>query len=74
MKAELADETERKFKRIERLISRMTEENRFGMALSVIYHAEGHLVIGSNCKNKPDDFDSPMVYSEVSARDPIFYR
>ena len=52
----------------------MRDENRFGKALKEIYHAEGHVAIGEECKNNPDDFDTPMLFSEVSARDPVFYR
>ena len=71
---EITSKIEKKLQRVEKMLLRMTDEIGFGEALSAIYHADGHLVIGENCKNKPDDFDNPMVYSEVSARDPVFYR
>ena len=74
LKPEFTNEIARKFQRVEGRIKRTTDENRFGYSLERVYHAEGHLVIGEHCKNNPNDFDSPMVFSEVSARDPVFYR
>ena len=70
----LTDRINRKWKIVQRYFRKKKEENKFGKALKHIYHSEGHLAIGETCKNKPDDFDSAMVFSEVSARDPIFYR
>ena len=72
---ELTARIDKKWRRVQRFIKQMRgTENRFGNGLKQIYHAEGHLAIGETCKNNPDDFPGTMVYSEVSARDPIFYR
>jgi len=41
------------------------------------YHATGHLVISKDCSSKfeaPRRGKGPMAHSEVSARDPVFYR
>ena len=70
----LTKRIDKKWKLVQRYFRKKKEENKFGKALKHIYHSEGHLAIGETCKNKPDDFDSAMVFSEVSARDPIFYR
>ena len=70
----MLDKIGKKFQRVMGIINKAKDENKFSRALSILYHSEGHLSIGENCKNKTDDFDSPMVFSEVSARDPIFYR
>ena len=74
LKPKRTNEIERKLRRVEGQIKKMRDENRFGKALKEIYHAEGHVAIGEECKNNPDDFDTPMLFSEVSARDPVFYR
>ena len=74
LKAETTNRIDTKWKRVQGFFKKTTDENRFGNALNKVYHAEGHLAIGEECKNEPDDFDNPMVFSEVSARDPIFYR
>ena len=74
LKTESTNKIYKKWQRVQGFIKKTTDENRFGNALNKVYHAEGHLAIGEDCKNKPDDFDSPMVFSEVSARDPVFYR
>ena len=41
------------------------------------YHSKGHMVIAKACSplyKTPDRILGIMAYSEVSARDPIFYR
>ena len=57
-----------------KVFKKVNSEKRFGKVLNIVYHAEGHLAIGEDCKKNANDSDTPMVYSEVSARDPTFYR
>ena len=65
---------DKKWSRTQRYIKRKANEEWFARVLYKVYHAEGHLAIGEDCKNKPEEDDSAMSFSEVSARDPIFYR
>ena len=74
LKPESTNSIDEKWQRVQRILTRYKDEDRFGGALNRVYHAVGHLAIGGDCKNRPDDFDSAMVFSEVSARDPVFYR
>ena len=74
LKPESTNKIDKKFQKIQRYFKKKNKEKRFGRKLKQRYHGTGHLAIGGGCKNKPDDFDSPMVYDAVSARDPTFYR
>ena len=38
-----------------------------------VFHGVGHNAIGQDCSTSPPD-EGVMMFSEVSARDPIFYR
>ena len=44
----------------------------FSGPINHFYHGDGHVLIGEACSTGEED--GPMSYSEVSARDPIFYR
>ena len=53
--------------------------NEFATFVQRTYHGTGHNKIGEVCSRGFDDSDrnannNPMSYSDVSARDPIFYR
>ena len=74
LKPESTNKIDEKWKRVQRNIEKKKDENSFGKKVKHVYHTSGHLAIGEDCKSKPDDFDSAMVYDAVSARDPTFYR
>ena len=74
LKPESTNKIDKKSQKLQKYFKKKNDENRFGKKLKQKYHATGHLAIGEDCKNKPDDFDSAMVYDAVSARDPTFYR
>ena len=63
-----------KWKIVQKNIKKKKDEESFGQKVNQVYHTSGHLAIGEDCKSKPDDFDSAMVYDATSARDPTFYR
>ena len=59
-------------------MSTMNTFENFGDEVEMNYHGDGHVDIGIHCSTLPtDQFPSGigmMAFSEVSARDPIFYR
>ena len=74
LKLESTKKIDKKWRKLQRYFKKKNDEKRYGRKLKRKYHATGHMVIGEDCKNKPDDFDGPMVYDAISARDPTFYR
>ena len=74
LKPESTKKIDKKWQKLQKYFKKKNDEKRFGKKLNHRYHAIGHLAIGEDCKNKPDDFDSAMVFDAVSARDPTFYR
>ena len=49
----------------------------FMKTLNEVYHPRGHGMIGKFCKSSNEtgeEYGCPMHYSELAARDPIFYQ
>merc|ERR1712142_399242 len=60
-----------KYEKVKREMSKKQPYEAFCKFLENTYHATGHNLIAKDCsQQKP----GPMAFSEVSARDPIFYR
>ena len=57
---------------MENAIRYENDYEKFSEYLELHYHRHGHTVIAKDCKTK--GVEGVMSYSEVSARDPIFYR
>lgn len=72
-----AEEMKNKFEEI--LALRSTELEEWGAKMEKEYHSKGHNIIAEACSTKwdasnPDRFAGGMSFSEVSARDPVFFR
>ena len=61
------------YKKVKQKIKRKQSTEDFYKYLETKYHADGHMIVARACSTKRDEL-SQMAYSEVSARDPIFYR
>ena len=64
--------TEELYSYVENAIQHENDYEKFSEYLELHYHRHGHSVIATDCKTKGSE--GVMSYSEVSARDPIFYR
>ena len=61
---------EQRYSQVRRMMRRLSFE-QLGPILD-IFHGFGHVVIGEDCRSSRGE--TIMSYSEVSGRDPIFYR
>ena len=75
------DMLEQRFEEVQAQLSRSGTIEEFGKFLDEEYHTKGHNTVGDACSPTYAPVNSTwstgrggMVYSEVSARDPIFYR
>ena len=75
------DMLEQRFEEVQAQMSRSGTIEEFGKFLDEQYHTKGHNTVGDACSPTYDPVNSThstgrggMVFSEVSARDPIFYR
>ena len=66
------------FEEFGKLLEKGYHPNEFGKLLENGYHSKGHTYIGKACSNIYDVGEDTgygvMTFSEVSGRDPIFYR
>ena len=62
------------YKNVTEKLKEIKDEDTFAKEMNDGYHNEGHNYIGSSCKDGAPEGNSVMSFSEVSARDPIFYR
>ena len=66
------------YDKIKAEIARKQTYEEFSKFVETRYHNKGHIVIAKACSSTYDPLTSkgqgPMAFSEVSARDPIFWR
>ena len=65
------------FEKINDEISREQSFEEFCKFVETNYHNHGHMTVAKACSSKfipPKGYQGPMAFSEVSARDPIFWR
>ena len=68
------EDPEQSFAEVQAQLSTSRTFEEFGGFLEEEYHSAGHNTIGFACSPNPQGVGGVMVYSEASARDPIFYR
>ena len=68
------DSIENKYAKVQQKITKAKTFEEFGKYLDEQYHSCGHNIIAEACRADPKKEYGIMSYSEVSARDPIFYR